>query len=279
MQKALERHKLGKTTILPIILRPALWQETEIGTIQALPKDGRPISTFPDLDKAFIDVATGIKKVAEKLSRQKATSFQKPEHIASNAYLPMEVDMFTSNTKIDAKSKISIKSLLITVLCLIALLVMITTISIYSHLSDTNRINNLMNNNATLVANKGNFVSNALGKNSSLEANVHRFTIAVDTNGILNNSSQTIASVKSEILGQSFLQGRSVGLAIVYGSSTTTSNINTALNIAQKVYAILQMLGQEGPIFSRAQYYHPLYTLGASNDIVTIDVYLFSSSP
>jgi TIR domain len=278
MQKALELHNLGKTTILPIILRPALWQETEIGSIQALPKDGKPISTFPDLDQAFIDVATGIKKVAERLSRQKAASFQKAEHIVSNTNLSKSVNMFIPDAIIYNKSKLSNRSLLITVTCLVVLLIMSIIISIYSHFYDTNRITSLTNTNATLVANSGNFVSNALGKNPSLEAKVHRFTITVDVNGILNNSSQTIASIKSEIIGQPFLRGSSVGLAIVYGSSTTTSDINTALNIAQKMYAILQMLGREGPVFSRAQYYKPLYTLGESDDIVTIDLYLFSSN-
>ncbi len=47
------------------------------------------------------------------------------------------------------------------------------------------------------------------------------------------------------------LRGRSVGLAIVYGVAPNDAEIDQALQIATKVYAILKGLGQEGYFFQR----------------------------
>src|SRR5258707_15301225 len=42
MQKALERHKAGEAQVIPVILRPSIWQDTPIGKLQALPTGARP---------------------------------------------------------------------------------------------------------------------------------------------------------------------------------------------------------------------------------------------
>jgi len=63
MQKALERHYLGEARVIPIILYPIHWQETPIGRLQALPTNGKPISTWRNTDEAFYKVAEGIRKV------------------------------------------------------------------------------------------------------------------------------------------------------------------------------------------------------------------------
>lgn len=52
MVKALERMKNSDAIVIPIILRPWLWQETPLKDIQTLPKDGTPISKYPDADDA-----------------------------------------------------------------------------------------------------------------------------------------------------------------------------------------------------------------------------------
>jgi hypothetical protein len=43
------------------------------GKLQALPKKAKPITSWDNKDEAFFDVATGIRKVVEKL-REKAIS-------------------------------------------------------------------------------------------------------------------------------------------------------------------------------------------------------------
>jgi len=69
MQRALERRKAGKARVIPILLRHVDWHNSPLGKIQALPKDGRPITTWPDRDQAFKDVTIGVRRVAEKLAR------------------------------------------------------------------------------------------------------------------------------------------------------------------------------------------------------------------
>lgn len=64
LKRALERHKSGEANVIPIILRPAYWQGM-LGDLQALPKDGKPISRWPNREEAFSDVAEGIRKVVE----------------------------------------------------------------------------------------------------------------------------------------------------------------------------------------------------------------------
>jgi len=111
-----------------------------------------------------------------------------------------------------------------------------------------------------------------------LDFSPQRITISgVDYNGLLSGSSQATNDVKQKLLSQSVLQGRSVGLTIVYGGAPTTDDIGRAINIAKKVYSILQDLGNSGGAFKRSSYYDALYTLSSANtpDVVTIDVYLF----
>ncbi len=67
MQQALERHRTGTACVIPIILRPADWQETLLGTLQALPPEGKPITSWPDRDEAFDQVAKGIRHVVVAL--------------------------------------------------------------------------------------------------------------------------------------------------------------------------------------------------------------------
>jgi hypothetical protein len=71
MQRALERHSIGEARVIPIILRPVDWkQDSTLSNLQALPTDGRPVTTWsssPPYDTAFEDIAKGIRKVVEDL--------------------------------------------------------------------------------------------------------------------------------------------------------------------------------------------------------------------
>jgi len=60
MQRALARHRSGEAYVIPIILRPVHWERTPLGTLQALPPEGRPITRWSDRDEAFWNVAAGI---------------------------------------------------------------------------------------------------------------------------------------------------------------------------------------------------------------------------
>jgi hypothetical protein len=67
MREALRRHASGAARVVPIILRPCLWQSAPFAQLQALPTDAKPISTWPDLDEACVDAAQGIMNVVFEL--------------------------------------------------------------------------------------------------------------------------------------------------------------------------------------------------------------------
>ena len=72
MKRAIERHERKEAKVIPIILRPVHWQGV-LGKLQALPKDGLPI-TDPDwnnLDRAFYNVTEGIRTVVEQLEEMR----------------------------------------------------------------------------------------------------------------------------------------------------------------------------------------------------------------
>jgi hypothetical protein len=70
VQQAMARHDAGEARVIPVILRPVDWHSAPFGALQALPKDGRPVTSWPTHDGAFADVARGIRAVAEALSRR-----------------------------------------------------------------------------------------------------------------------------------------------------------------------------------------------------------------
>jgi hypothetical protein len=67
LKRALDRGATGDTRVIPVILRPADWRNSKLGGLQALPTGGRAITTWPNLDEAFLDVATGLRSVITRL--------------------------------------------------------------------------------------------------------------------------------------------------------------------------------------------------------------------
>jgi hypothetical protein len=70
MKRAFERHERGDATIIPVILRPCDWHDLPFGKLLATPKDGRPITKWPNIDEAFQDVVTAIKGSLKKHGRK-----------------------------------------------------------------------------------------------------------------------------------------------------------------------------------------------------------------
>src|SRR5262245_10902973 len=63
MAEALKRHENGEAIVIPVILRPCAWQTAPFGYLQAVPKEGRPITSWSNQDEACLDVANHIVKV------------------------------------------------------------------------------------------------------------------------------------------------------------------------------------------------------------------------
>ncbi|WP_438001891.1 TIR domain-containing protein [Sorangium sp. So ce185] len=69
MKRALARHDAGQARVIPILLRETDWQSAPFARLQALPKDARPITLWPDRDAAWTDVAKGIRRAVESSRR------------------------------------------------------------------------------------------------------------------------------------------------------------------------------------------------------------------
>lgn len=62
-QMALEMEKNGKIIIVPIILEPCDWLNTPFSVFKAIPKDGKPVSTWDNKNTAFLDVIQNIRRL------------------------------------------------------------------------------------------------------------------------------------------------------------------------------------------------------------------------
>jgi len=74
MGEALARHERGECIVIPIILRPCLWQDLPFGKLQAGTRDGKPVEKYPSLDDAFLEVTQGLETVVKKIQSQKNQS-------------------------------------------------------------------------------------------------------------------------------------------------------------------------------------------------------------
>ena len=68
LSRAMERHEMGETRVIPVILRPVDWEGLSFSKLQALPTDGKPITSWSDQDEAFLNVAKGIRSVVQRIA-------------------------------------------------------------------------------------------------------------------------------------------------------------------------------------------------------------------
>ena len=69
LQRALQRQQRGEARVIPIILRPCDWSSAPFGTLKALPRNGRAITTWTNLDDAFTQVAQYLRLLLDQRSR------------------------------------------------------------------------------------------------------------------------------------------------------------------------------------------------------------------
>ena len=66
MRRAMERHAAREATVIPVIVRPCDWRSSPFGKLMAVPRDGKPITTWANFDEAFTDVAQAIRSVVQR---------------------------------------------------------------------------------------------------------------------------------------------------------------------------------------------------------------------
>jgi hypothetical protein len=69
LKRAMARHEANEARVIPIILRPCHWLRSPFGKLQALPRDGKPVSDWTTQDHAFNEVTRGLMRVVEEMHR------------------------------------------------------------------------------------------------------------------------------------------------------------------------------------------------------------------
>ena len=70
MQRAMERHKNHEALVVPIIVRDVNWRQAPFAKLQALPKDGKPVSLWKNRDSAWRNVSEGSERVVEDIRKK-----------------------------------------------------------------------------------------------------------------------------------------------------------------------------------------------------------------
>jgi hypothetical protein len=74
LSKALERDDAGQCRVIPVIVRDVDWKTMPFSHLQALPKNGAPVTSFTRQDEAWLQVAEGIRRVVEKFNLDRKAS-------------------------------------------------------------------------------------------------------------------------------------------------------------------------------------------------------------
>lgn len=73
VESALKRQRRGEARVIPIIVRPCEWdKEKSLATLTPLPRNRLPVTSWPNRDEAWADIAEGIRVAVEE---QRATTY------------------------------------------------------------------------------------------------------------------------------------------------------------------------------------------------------------
>lgn len=89
MNRAMERHGASEARVIPMILCACIWEDSPFGKLQALPKDGRPVTSWANRDEAFYDVAKGIEATVVEITAKPLTPIFEPTKLVPESTLYM----------------------------------------------------------------------------------------------------------------------------------------------------------------------------------------------
>ncbi len=85
MMLALERHRVGETRVVPILLRAVDYIGTPFGTLRMLPSHAQPVTRWQNRDDAFEDIVKGIRWTVNDLLGSGTLPIRQ---VPSTGYLP-----------------------------------------------------------------------------------------------------------------------------------------------------------------------------------------------
>lgn len=96
IKHALKRHNKNEAIAIPVIVRTCSWKDTSLADLQALPKNGKPISQWNDQSQAYADIYNGIKTNIQIAIKRKGGFIAK--HL-DNAHKALNEKNFTKAKK------------------------------------------------------------------------------------------------------------------------------------------------------------------------------------
>lgn len=78
MERALARLKRGEVKVVPILLKPCLWEESRFSELQIIPRNGKAIASCPSVDEALADVASEIRTLVSEAPSSLAKPPEEP---------------------------------------------------------------------------------------------------------------------------------------------------------------------------------------------------------
>ena len=108
-RRALERHEQGLSRVIPVILRPVDWHSAPFGKLQALPRDGRPVTTWPNQDEAFANVSVGLRAAAKSILSARQNDSDCPSTISADMPQSEALPDFRVGVKITQAKRETIK--------------------------------------------------------------------------------------------------------------------------------------------------------------------------
>ena len=67
IEMALQRHRDGEAVAIPILVRAANWEETDLQNLQVLPREQKAIATWPNQDTIWHEVGKELQRVVETM--------------------------------------------------------------------------------------------------------------------------------------------------------------------------------------------------------------------
>ena len=65
LASAMKRHEEGTAHVVPVILRKCDWSKMPYAKLQALPRNAKPVTEYPNRDEAFTEIAIGIESLVD----------------------------------------------------------------------------------------------------------------------------------------------------------------------------------------------------------------------
>ena len=78
LEVALERQASGDAQVIPILIRAVDIDDAPFSHLQGLPTDLRPVTSWPNRDEAWTDVAKGVRRAVKQIQAQRASDEQPP---------------------------------------------------------------------------------------------------------------------------------------------------------------------------------------------------------